>query len=623
MSKALDPLKRLVGSLNARIASLRPFPANTIPAQPPQPLLHHTHNTSGAGATATTAVFKQSPLPTHFQVKIPLPAHRDGPLLLNHLHSNFNNFAKRVFLPEPARVAAVNYACQNAGRAPMASLLSANSRRMLHHQPLSISSVPRGFAKNVGLSSSRGFCSAVGPAAATNGPVRMMAQMYAKPLGALPSHANKNQVDSEKNKKNKSKRAHHQHRRGEIKKRSIMARPSTSIIKAVLARAAQVEQQHQMLTLCNAATQPITTAAAVAMAKVAGKTASELNKLPKLHTSEDCPTNVDMCFVLDASPLWHLDTMVSALHTDSLLRAPKQLNNQFIQDLLEITEYQYQHFLEVSGILQRLVQCPEAHEITLDGYDLRVHFAGTTLFDMGKFLLELGIDPKSPHFDLDEVYVVNDSDDSGDYQKYYPQASVNGYYYESSLMSEDTWDECASSSQISLIYESEFNTSVVSLVEMEPLPVQQSPWAAGGEGEGRACAVDVSKKGENDSEVVDKHIAEQIESSEHTLQQQQQQWKRSTKEDEVSVVAQEEQVTDIGMYLTEEHDPWVQQQQQRQEPTLAPSLALQESTLRLDTLSSQILGSTQVTDEYFDNIRGFLEGIEVAHRHADKLYGRQ
>ncbi|KAF8949821.1 hypothetical protein BGZ52_004669 [Haplosporangium bisporale] len=588
MSKALDPLKRLVGSLNARFACFRAFPANTLPAPPQQPHLHHSHNTS-AGASAAAAIFKQ-PAPTHFQVKVALPVHRDGPLLLNVLHSNFDNLAKRVLLPEPARVAAVNYACQNAGRPPMASLLSATSHRMMHHQPLAFS-VPRGFAKNVGLSSSRGFCSVVGT---TNGPVRMMAQMYAKPLGALSAHANKKTVDSDNA---QHKRLQRKHRGGEVKKRASTrpARLSTSTIKAFLTRAALVEQQHQMLTVCNAATLPITTAAAISMAKVVGKTVSELNELkelPKLHASDECPTNVDMCFMLDASPLWHLDTMVSALHTDSL-RAPKQLNGGFIEDLLEITEYQYQHFLEVSTILQRLVQCPQAREISLDGYELRVHFTGTTLFDMAKFLLELGIDPKSPHFDLEEIYVDASTN------QYFPQASVNGYYYASSLMSEDTWDDC-SSLQTSLIYaDSEFNASAVSLAEIEPLPVQHSPWE-------EAVAPEKAP-----SEVVDIEQKEAMTLLSEIKEDQAQRSSEIEHEDAIMV----ETALNVE-YPTE--DPWTQPQSQPK-PSESREF-LYESTLRLGALSSQILGSAQVTDEYFDSIRGFLDGIEAVHRHADKLY---
>lgn len=353
-----------------------------------------------------------------------------------------------------------------------------------------------------------------------------------------------------------------------------------------------------MLTVCNAATLPITTAAAVLMAKVAGKTVSELNELkelPKLHTSDDCPTNVDMCFMLDASPLWHLDTMVSALHTDSL-RAPKQLNGSFIEDLLEITEYQYQHFLEVSAILQRLVQCPQAHEISLDGYELRVHFAGTTLFDMAKFLLALGVDPKSPHFDLDEIYVDASTN------QYIPQASVNGYYYASSLMSEDTWDDC-SSLQTSLIYaNSEFSASAVSLAEMEPLPVEHSPWEAVASEKTPSEVVDLEEK---EPMILPSEIKE-----DNALQ------RSSEIEHEDNSVMQ-------GSVLHIEYpaeDAWAQPQSQPQPSEFHESL--QESTLRLSALSSQILGSAQVTDEYFDSIRGFLDGIEAVHRHADKLYSR-
>ncbi|KAF9431299.1 hypothetical protein BGZ94_000006 [Podila epigama] len=580
MSKAFDPLKRLVGSLNARFAHLRAFPNNALPAPPPaQPHLHHPHGTTA---------FKQTPaVPTHFQLRTARPAHRDGPLLLNHLSANFNNLAKRVFLPEPARVAAVNYACQSAGRAPMPSLLAGNAQRMLHHQPLAFA-VPRGFAKNVGLSSSRGFCSAVGPAA--NGPVRLMAQMYAKPIGALSSQANKKSVDP---KSSGHKKAQRKHRRGEIKKSTPSVRPAISAanIKAFLARAAKVEQEHQTLVVCNAATEPLTTATAISMAKAAGKTMSELNELPTLRSSDDCPTNVDMCFMLDASPLWHLDTMVSALHTDSL-KAPKQLNGQFIENLLEVTEYQYQHFMEVSAILQRLVQCPQAREISLHGYELRVHFAGTTLFDMGKFLQALGVDPKSPHFDLEEIYIDASMD------QYFPQASVNDYYYASSLMSEDTWDDC-SSIQTSLIYaNSEFSTSVVSLVEMS----QESPWEA-------------------EEAIVDEKTTVDSEATVHSDDFDAMTTQRSS--DALAPIMEESAIVDIGMYPTE--DPWAKQQEQERQFVSSPvpaTVALRESTLHLDALSSQILSSTHVSDEYFDSIRGFLDGIEAVHRHADQMYNR-
>ncbi|KAF9110215.1 hypothetical protein BGX27_006633 [Mortierella sp. AM989] len=594
MSKALDPLRRLVVQFNARIAHFRAFPATNIP--PPAP--PHLHAPAPSTAAHSIPISKPLPIFGQFQVKIAYPTHKDGPVLLKHLNSQFNTFARNFFVPEPARVAAVDYACRAAGRPQMASLLSKGSQRALNHQPLRFA-VPHGFAKNVGFFSSRGFSSGtLHPA--LNGPVRMIAHMYVKPLVALPTNSQKfSEKDGAHHQLTAKERLHQQrnkaHRGGEIKKRSCSSRmrtPATRIppstVKAFLTRAALVEQRHQILTVCNA-NAPITTATAISLAKVAGKTMAELEELPKLNSYDDCPTNVDMCFMLDASPLWHLDTMVAALHTDSL-RAPRELNSGFIEDLLEITNAQYQHFMEVSAILQKLVKCPEVREITLEGYELRVHFVGTTVFDMVKFLQQLSIDPKSPHFDLEEVYV----DQLMAQEQYFPQASVNGYY-EPSLSDAETWDDC-NSLQSSLIYaDSERCSSVASFAHLESLPEQDSPW------EGLAAAADtqeVESDHEND---------EQVPHQDYNLVEDHEMIAASTVND-VPVVP----VIDAsGLFPGEEPvSPWKS----------AASL-IQESTENLDKMSSKILNSKVVSEEYFDDIRGFLDSIEAVHRHSEKLFG--
>ncbi|KAF9174528.1 hypothetical protein BGX21_000898 [Mortierella sp. AD011] len=580
MSKALDPLRRLVVQFNARIAHFRAFPAANIP--PPAP--PHVHAPAPTATAHSVPFSKPASYFGQFQVKVAYPSHKDGPVLLAHLNKQFSTVARNFFVPEPVRVAAVDYACRSAGRPHMASLLSKGSQTMLHHQPLRFA-VPRGFAGNVGFFSSRGFSSgAFKPA--LNGPVRMMAQMYTKPLSTLPANNPKlSEKDRSHHQLNAKKRSNlprnKAHRGGEIKKRSTVTRISASTVKAFLQRAALVEQQHQILTVCNA-NAPITTATAISLAKVAGKTIAELQELPKLKSCDDCPTNVDMCFILDASPLWHLDTMVSALHTDSL-RAPKELNIGFIDDLLEITNAQYQHFLEVSAILQKLVKCPEVREITLEGYELRVHFVGTTLFDMAKFLQELSIDPKSPHFDLEEVYV----DQSMAQEQYFPQASVNGYYAPS-LSDTETWDDYGSLAS-SLIYgDPERCASVASFAALEP---QDSPW------EGLAAPIDTQEaEAEDESDEQESH-------HDYDMVQDHEIIATSISAD-VSVVPT---MDATGLFPGEE--------------PVSPWKSIQESTESLDRMSSKILNSKVVSEEYFDDIRGFLDSIEAVHRHSEKLFG--
>ncbi|KAF9957586.1 hypothetical protein BGZ70_009473 [Mortierella alpina] len=569
MSKALDPLRRLVVQFNARFAQLKAIPTN-IPPAPPH--LHH----------APPPFVKPLPYFGQFQVKVPLPYHKDGPVLLAHLNKQLNTLARSVFVPEPARVAAVDYACRSVGRPQMASLLSKGSQRMMFHQPLKFT-VPHGFARNVGLSSSRGYCSTVGTLQpALNGPVRMMAQMYAKPLGSLPVNAQKLSDDGQRRKQGLNAQRQERtrpSRRGDIKKRSASSRLSSSTIKAFLNRAALAEQQHQILSLCHA-DNSITTATAISLAKAAGKTASELSELPKLQASESCPTNVDMCFLLDASPLWHLDTMVAALHTDSL-RAPKELNSSFIENLLEITNAQYQHFMEVSAILQKLVQCPETREISLEGYELRVHFTGTTLFDVTQFLKQLSIDPKSPHFDLEEVLV----DQELVAEQYFPQASVNNYYAPS-LSDNEPWDDCNSLQSSLLMYaDSELSSSVTSFATLDSMPVQDSPW------EGAVAPI----------------------SSEVTMEE------NKAEQEQDTVVAVDASAipvqTAAETFMDEDPtSPWTNAGR-------TSTSVMHGSTDNLNRLSSRILNSAVVSEEYFDEIRGFLDTIEAVHRQSDRIFG--
>ncbi|KAF9096784.1 hypothetical protein BGX23_010472 [Mortierella sp. AD031] len=606
MSKALDPLRRLVVQFNARFAHTRAFPTNTnIP--PPAPP-HLSVAPPQAATTTSAAAHLVAPLPKpalpyfgQFQAKVPLPSHKDGPLLLAHLNRQLNTLARQVFVPEPARVAAVNYACKSAGRPQMASLLAQSSQRMMHHQPLRFASaVPHGFARSVGLSSTRGFCSSVGPA--VNGPVRMMAQMYAKPLGSMPAHAQKlSEKDNSQHRQSIAKKRHHHNKSGEVKKRNaVNHRLSPMTIKAFLNRAAQVEQQHQFLSLCKTNVAPaVSTATAISLAKVAGKTESELEALPKLQASETCPTQVDMCFLLDASPLWHLDTMVAALHTDSL-RAPKELNRGFIDDLLEITNAQYQHFLEVSAILQKLVQCPESREITLEGYELRVHFAGTTLFDMVQFLRQLAIDPRSPHFDLEEVYP-----DHALNEQYFPQASVN-QYYEPSLSDNETWDDFSSIQGSLMMYtDSERCESVASFATLESLPEQESPW-------------------DGVKTDADEMVYDGLEDEQEAQEEQDQHMDLSTtptpsgNDEDLSTTPTGTPTASSAKLLfpgEESVSPW-------NNAMSSSSMVIQESTENLNKLSSRILNaSTVVNQEYFDDIRGFLDNLEAVHRHSERLFG--
>ncbi|GJJ71240.1 hypothetical protein EMPS_03590 [Entomortierella parvispora] len=588
MNKALDPLRRLVVQFNARFAQAqsRALASTNIPPAPP-----HLHHAPSAPTTvhhpSTAAPLNKlgSGLPIfgQFQAKVAVPYHKDGPLLLAHLNQKLNFLARNVLLPEPARVAAVNYACRSAGRPQMASLLSRGSQRMMHHQPLKFA-VPHGFVRNVGLSSTRGFCSSVQPA--VNGPARMLAQMYAKPLGILPNHAQKLSPSDGDRKRSAVARKRQSSSRKAHKAQSKVGRLSSSTIRSFLARATLVEQQHQFLDLCGT-NKAVSTATAISLAKVVGKTCSDLNLLPKLKASEYCPTNVDMCFLLDASPLWHLDTMVSALHTDSL-RAPKQLNGSFIEDLLQITNAQYQHFLEVSAILQKLVQCPEAREISLEGYELRVHFLGTTLFDMTQFLRELSIDPKSPHFDLDEYY----ADMELMPEQYFPQASVN-QYYAPSLSDNETWDECSSLQSSLMMYgESERCSSVASFATMDALP---EPW----EGAIGLTSAAATEDTSSDLEVETDAITEDEEEEE-------------TPQDIVETV---EAPMVIAVDFTPAEDPALVWTAPAETDKESMSM-IQESTRNLNQMSSHIL-TTEVTEGYFDDIRGFLESLD---RHNTDLF---
>ncbi|KAF9574328.1 hypothetical protein EC968_006835 [Mortierella alpina] len=573
MSKALDPLRRLVVQFNARFAQIKAFPTTNIPPAPPH--LHH----------APPPFVKPLPHFGQFQAKVPLPYHKDGPVLLAHLNKQLNTLARSVFVPEPARVAAVDYACRSVGRPQMASLLSKGSQRMMFHQPLTFT-VPHGFARNVGLSSSRGYCSAVGTLQpALNGPVRMMAQIYAKPLGSLPANVQKLSDDGQHRKQHLSAKKRLERtrpsRNGDIKKRSASSRLSSSTIKAFLARAALAEQQHQILSLCHA-DNSVTTATAISLAKAAGKTVTELNELPKLQSSESCPTNVDMCFLLDASPLWHLDTMVAALHTDSL-RAPKELNGSFIENLLEITNAQYQHFMEVSAILQKLVQCPETREISLEGYELRVHFPGTTLFDMIQFLKQLSIDPKSPHFDLEEILV----DQELVAEQYFPQASVNNYYAPS-LSDNEPWDDCNSLQSSLMMYaDSELSSSVTSFATLDSMPVQDSPW------EGAVAPAS----------------NETVVPEDKTEQEQEQETVSAVDTSTIPVHTAAETFMD-----EDPTSPWANAGRDS-------ASVMHESMDNLNRLSSRILNSAVVSEEYFDEIRGFLDTIEAVHRQSDRIFG--
>ncbi|KAF9084025.1 hypothetical protein BGX29_002776 [Mortierella sp. GBA35] len=560
MSKALDPLRRLVVQFNARFAHTRAFPTNTnIP--PPAPP-HLSVAPSQAATTTSAAAHLVAPLPKpalpyfgQFQAKVPLPSHKDGPLLLAHLNRQLNTLARQVFVPEPARVAAVNYACKSAGRPQMASLLAQSSQRMMHHQPLRFASaVPHGFARSVGLSSTRGFCSSVGPA--VNGPVRMMAQMYAKPLGSMPAHAQKlSEKDNSQHRQSIAKKRHHHNKSGEVKKRNaVNHRLSPMTIKAFLNRAAQVEQQHQFLSLCKTNVAPaVSTATAISLAKVAGKT-----------------------------------------------EAPKELNRGFIDDLLEITNAQYQHFLEVSAILQKLVQCPESREITLEGYELRVHFAGTTLFDMVQFLRQLAIDPRSPHFDLEEVYP-----DHALNEQYFPQASVN-QYYEPSLSDNETWDDFSSIQGSLMMYtDSERCESVASFATLESLPEQESPW-------------------DGVKTDADEMVYDGLEDEQEAQEKQDQHMDLSTtptpsgNDEDLSTTPTGTPTASSANLLfpgEESVSPW-------NNAMSSSSMVIQESTENLNKLSSRILNaSTVVNQEYFDDIRGFLDNLEAVHRHSERLFG--
>ncbi|KAG0227609.1 hypothetical protein BGW41_003718 [Actinomortierella wolfii] len=638
MNRAVDPLRRLVVQLNSRLFAHAKLPPATHPPPPvgTQVLPHSTHHTHHYHHHAAAHVHPHQPVPTativpskasifgQFERKVPSLVHQDGPSLMKHLAQTH---PRKFFVPEPVRVAAVNYACRSAGRPQTTSLLSQHANRQMFHQPLvwgSANSVPHAFARNVGLSASRGYCST--PIFAMNGPVKALAQMYAKPLGSLPIHAQKHQLSEKDLDKQRSARKVQRPssddtkpRRGRRAHKKVTQQffVSPMAVQAFVARATQIEQQRKAAMLCSDVVMaPISDAAAISLAKVAGRTEEELEQLPKLVCSEDCPTSVDMCFLLDSSPLWHLDTMISALHTDSL-RTPRVLNKEFIDELLEISSCQYQHYLEVSSILQRLVKCPEAREITLTGYELRVHFEGASLFELQKFLKALGIDPSSPNFELEEIYHDSSMED-----RYFPDAATVHYYNALSMMSgEDTWDDC--SSMVSgldsslIMTSSEYSTSQVSLDYLLSPVWEQTAWESvadlmenenGQDNEVEENVSLVSVVAPVDAEMkFEEEEKERVPPSVEMLHGAVQ-FEVPPVEDEMSAWAK------VDSSLADEED-MVESVHQGASTSPALSLSssqqLEEQQLPILALSSQILNSTIVGHEYFDNIRVFLDSLET------------
>ncbi|KAF9970831.1 hypothetical protein BGZ73_006390 [Actinomortierella ambigua] len=559
-----------------------------------------------------------------FERKVPSFVHEDGPALMKHLAQIH---PRKLLVPEPVRVAAVNYACRSAGRPKMASLLSQQANRQMFHQPLVWGStngvVPHAFAKNVGLSASRGYCSTT---LAMNGPVKALAQMYAKPLSSLPTHAQKHQL-SEKDLKSQptarkvyrpsSDDTKPRRRRGARYQLPVQT-VSPAAVQAFVAHASQVEHQREVAMLCDDVVMtPISDAMAISLAKVTGRTAEELEELPNLVCSDDCPTSVDMCFLLDSSPLWHLDTMVSALHTDSL-RAPRTLNKDFIDDLLEISSCQYQHYMEVSAILQRLVRCPEAREISLTGYELRVHFEGTSLFEMHKFLRALGIDPSSPNFELEEVYADDSMQD-----RYFPDTATVHYYNTLSMITgEDTWDDCssiASGLDSSVIMTpSEYSSSQVSLVYMPSAPAEQTVWetVATLMGHDKEQLQQDDEEQENDNSQESSLVLTDVMEEEMSDEDQQYdsvdmsafQFGVPVVEEEATAWAAVEPLGEEVVVMDDE--PKVQPVPPSPFPSPSSS-RLEEQQMPILAMSSQILSSTAVGHEYFDNIRLFLDSLEV------------
>ncbi|GBB99528.1 hypothetical protein RclHR1_03550008 [Rhizophagus clarus] len=187
------------------------------------------------------------------------------------------------------------------------------------------------------------------------------------------------------------------------------------------------------------------------------KKSSEENKtvenVPELTFNNNENVQVYMSIILSSSVFWNLDDSISLSNstnsvnsTSSVLsyllqhrndrisqRHNSQLNPSFVQYLQEIAELQHDHMMEVISILGTLLRHGD-FEIKINGCELLVNFPrGMQKIEIENMLQNLGIDPNSSHFELEEIYYEeNIGENYGGIDLQFPEP--NSTYFENATI---------------------------------------------------------------------------------------------------------------------------------------------------------------------------------------------
>lgn len=158
------------------------------------------------------------------------------------------------------------------------------------------------------------------------------------------------------------------------------------------------------------------------------KKSSQENKavenVPELFFNSNEDVQVYMSIILSSSNFWNLDDSTSLSNSTNSINSTtsvlsyllqrrndpvsqkrnSQLNSSFVQHLQEIVEMQHDHMTEVISILGALLRHGD-FEVKIDGCELIVNFPrGVQKIEVENMLQSLGIDPNSPHFELEEIF---------------------------------------------------------------------------------------------------------------------------------------------------------------------------------------------------------------------------
>uniref|UniRef100_A0A1D1YK36 UPF0426 protein At1g28150, chloroplastic n=1 Tax=Anthurium amnicola TaxID=1678845 RepID=A0A1D1YK36_9ARAE len=149
-----------------------------------------------------------------------------------------------------------------------------------------------------------------------------------------------------------------------------------------------------------------------------------VENVPELIFNDIEDVQVYMSIILSSSIFWNLDDSTSMSNSTSSVnsntsvlsylfqhrndpisqRRNSQLNSSFVQHLQEIAEMQHDHMTEVISILGTLLRHGD-FEVKISGCELRVNFPrGMQKIEIENMLQNLGIDPNSPHFELEEIF---------------------------------------------------------------------------------------------------------------------------------------------------------------------------------------------------------------------------